>query len=585
MIRWRFVVVRLVILVAIVLVLQSAFGPVARYAAVRLVSASTGAKVDIDRCEVGLFPPRVRCVSMAVADPRDGKSMRNLMTADSIDLTIDGSALLRRRLVIDQAQVSGLELGSRRTTDGHFEYENEPESDDDGSPGVLSTWIAGMGGQVGDAAETFRDDLETVRRSRQIADDWQRRYDEAMAEAKSIEQQIRDIRDGVRGIDNPLRDWARAQQTVGEMNSLRERLVSVRGTIDELPKQFRRDLDSMDDAKAIDLAKIDEFVPGDLSEADDIGVGLIADAVREQIATLRGYLESGRSIADYTVVAPEASERHRGRDLDFDKLDLPEVLVRRCGVNGVFRRGGDLYDVDGYVYNVTPSPRQSDEPMRARLRLDGPDLVRLDYVRDRRGDVPRDVVTLHWPDLSAGGFQLGRPDDAAISVRGGRRELWVRVETRGDDVRGHLVSKQTGVSMSLAADASVADTPAVRSMNESLAAIDRVEIDANFEGTWGDLDIDFESNLGRAIKLAATRAIRTQVAESKAEVRRRIQDAYAQETAKLQNRITGYRGGTANLVGGVDKIINDIQREMVGDLGEADAYIGRMRDPLKSLLR
>ncbi len=111
MIRWRFLLTRLIIAVAVLMILAVGLGPVANYITVAGLQASTGARAEIGSTSVRLFPPSLRFTDVHVADPRDGKELRDAFMADSIDLAIDGDALLRRRWVIREGKISGLQIG------------------------------------------------------------------------------------------------------------------------------------------------------------------------------------------------------------------------------------------------------------------------------------------------------------------------------------------------------------------------------------------------------------------------------------------------------------------------------------------
>ena len=77
MIRWRFVITRLIVVVAVIVLLSLGLGPVAHFVTVKGLEKATGAKVEIANTHVWLFPsPQIQFVDFAVADPRDDKEMR-----------------------------------------------------------------------------------------------------------------------------------------------------------------------------------------------------------------------------------------------------------------------------------------------------------------------------------------------------------------------------------------------------------------------------------------------------------------------------------------------------------------------------
>ena len=81
MIRWRFVLTRLIVIIAVLMLLRWGLGPVANFLTVRGLETVTGAKVEIAKTRVGLFPPRVQYVGFQIADPRAGKQMRDMFRA------------------------------------------------------------------------------------------------------------------------------------------------------------------------------------------------------------------------------------------------------------------------------------------------------------------------------------------------------------------------------------------------------------------------------------------------------------------------------------------------------------------------
>ncbi len=530
MIRWRFVLTRLIIIVAVLVLLRWGLGPVANYVTIRGLEGATGAKVEIAKTRVGLFPPRVQYVDVRIADPRDDKEMRDAIRADSIDLVIDGDALLHRRWVARDGRITGLQIGARRETSGHIAGVDEPADRSDG-PSMLSRLLGATTDKLADQADAVVGELETVRRSKEIRGRWEKEYNDLVVRARNLEKQIRQVRDQARGIDNPLRDWPEFERTLAQARDARSELMSVHQALNTLPQRLQADLALLDEAKQIDIAKVDKFVPGDLSNTSEFGIDMMANAVRDQIQQIRSYLDGGRTLANYTVVAPERNTRIRGVDHDLDTVHRPEVMVRHCEVGGVMRADGNVYAMTGILENLTPTPGLLAEPTRARLRLEGPETLRVEYVRDRRNNADVDLLTLHWPQTDAKPIRLGNDDDAGISIDGGDRELWVQIRTEGEKIEGRLVSKQTDVHMDLSVDPKFADSAAAVSLRDSLAAVDRIEIDANFAGTWKDIDLKLNTNLGQILRRASQDAIDGQIRQSKQALAAKVEKAHMEQTA------------------------------------------------------
>lgn len=585
MIRWRFVLTRLIVVVAILALLRWGLGPVANYATTRAVQSVTGARVDIASAQVGLFPPRIQYNDVRVADPRDDKEMRDAIRAEVIDLVIDGDALLHRRWVASEGRITGLQIGAARATSGALDPPEVIRSSDDDGPSMLGQLINAQTDKLSAEAEGLVDNLETLRRSKEIRRRWETEYESMVVRARALEQKIRSIRDRARGIDNPLRDIVELERTLAEARDARSELLAVRQAMDALPNQLQRDLASLDEAKRIDIAKVDKYIPGDLTNASEFGVDIITDAVRDQIRQVKSYLDGGKTLANYTVVAPE-SVRNRGVDYDLDRLKRPEMMIRQCEVSGIMRISGDLYTMTGIVNNMTPTPDRLEEPTRARLRLEGPEVVRAEYVRDRRAGANVDLLTLHWPEMEAKPMRMGDSSEVGLAVNGGKRELWVQIRTEGDAIEGRFVSKQTGMQIDLNVDPKFNQTAGVTSMRDSLAAVDRIEIDANFAGTWRDFDMKLNTNLGQVMRRATQDAIDLQLDQTKQLMTAKIEKAHQDQTAALRDWLANNASEARTLLASADKTIEEMSEKILGQAGNAEDLLGsRLRSMIQTKLR
>lgn len=564
MIRWHFVFTRLVIVVLILVLLRWGMGPVAGYITLRGIESATGARAEIGQTKVGLFPPRVQYFDIRVADPRKDKGMEDIFRAESIDLVIDGDELLHRRFVASDGRIKGITIGEDRDTQGHY----DPVAQEDSGPSMLDGLLGGLTDGASDRAkgmaDAFVEDLETIRRGNEIRQRWEADYASLLAQANGLEEQIRSIRDQARDLMkgdelyNKLRDTSELPRLLEQAMKVREDLVIVRQKIDSMPSRVQSDMVAMQSAKEIDLAKVDAYIPGDLSESKNFGVDLVTSAIRAEIQRVRDYFDGSRQIADYTIVAPDA-ERIRGEDYDLrGNLRPPETLIRRCQIGGMMRASGNVYAMTGVMENLTPTPERLVEPTKATFHLDGPDVLDVEIIRDRREGNDVDLLTVHWPEATPKPMNLGDGDDVRLTVNGGRRELWVRVKSENGQLSGRLVSKQIGVNLGLEVAPSVAQTAMVESLQNSLAEVDRIEIDSKFAGTWEDMDFDVTSNIGHMLSRATREAMADQVAQSKRKLAEQVNAQHLKQTQELNQWLASHQGKANDLMRSADESIAEI---------------------------
>jgi len=580
MIRWRFILTRVIIVVAVIAVLRYALGPVAKYVTVQAIQSATGARVEIDQAVVGLFPPSVRYEGLQIADPRDDKSMSNAVEIESMDLEIDGDAFLHRRYVIRDGRINGLKIGSDRLSSGHLDPQPEIEPQNS----ATSQWMSQFFGSLTDASreklEAFGSELEMVKRSDQIRRRWKSEYLTLTQRAKQLEESIKQIRDSAKGIDNPLRDWPRIEAALAKSKEVQNELVAVRAAIDEIPSKVQADLISMQDAKQIDINRIEQITSLNLSNPENFGPRMLADLVNAQVDRIRGYVDTGREVANWTVAAPKA-ERQRGETFDlFQGKPAPSMLVRRCEINGELQADGMPYLLTGVLENLTHQPRLRDQPFHAKLKLEGPQTVRVDYLRDDSSTIVRETLTVHWPEIIAPDLKIGDSDSLALDMTDGRMELWAQLNATGDQLQGRLVSRRVGTTIGVQSNSKIAGSALVSGLKQSLASVDRVEIDAAFNGTWSDMNVSISSNLTQVFKTGMDQAVAAQVTATRNELASKLNETYQDQMADLQTFLAGEQTQARQLVAKADATIQELSAKVLSETGAADAYLGRLRGSL-----
>lgn len=580
MIRWSYVLPRLVAVVAILLFVTYGLSPLAHRLTVSTLQTLTGAKVDLERVDVGLLPPRLLYHNLALANPSGDKSLNNIASAESIELQIDGRELLSRRYVVRNARVAGLQFDSDRLTTGHRDA--DPETAESDEPSFIGNWISGWLDSVGDAAEDkldrWVDESETRRRADQIRRRWKMEYEVLSKRAADLETAIRDIQETAKGIDNPLRDFPRVEATLNQAKGIQDELVSVRAKLESLPEQVRLDLQSMEKAKEKDRVRVRELVPFDMADGVELGSGLIRETVRMQLARARGYLDTGREVSKWTVSQPKV-ERSRGEVIDLDPSpELPTVLISRCEIAGQLRSGGKPYQLTGILENLTPQPKLREQPLRARLLLDGEQVVKVNYTRDDSTAAASESLSLHWPTADAPTIRLGSNDTIDLDIRDGRIEWWVELQTQGEQLRGRVVSRRVDTRIELDAPERISRTAMFTSLQGTLASIDQVQVEATLAGTWKEPEFAIQTNLTEILQTGVRDAAQRQLVDTRKRLESELEQAYAEQMRELEDWLASQQTKANELIAKANQTVQEAQGKILAETQKADAYLGRLRD-------
>ena len=194
-----------------------------------------------------------------------------------------------------------------------------------------------------------------------------------------------------------------------------------------------------------------------------------------------------------------------------------------------------------------------------------------------------DLVTVHWPPTKARPISLGDDGDAAITIEGGLRELWVQLRSEGEQVTGRFISKQTGVQMGVDVDSKYANLPATVSLQQSLAAVKNLEVGADFSGTWSNMNMSLSTNLGQILQRATNDAIAGQMAATRKQIALKVNQVHAEQTTELRQWLAKQQGEARSMVASADTLVEELMDKVVEEVGTKNTYIGGLRNALDRL--
>ncbi len=594
MIRWKFLAIRIALVVLFFLFIRFTAGPIAQFVMVRTLQQATGSRVEVASTQIDLLPPRIHVYGVAVADPR--KEFRNLFELGEAHFAIDGSALLRRRYEVSSAKLSGLRIGGSRQSSGKLEIEEEKDEAVTEEDSGIAELIERFGGDIESQGEAFLKDLQTVGEAKRIRGYWEEEYAVLRTRAAQLEADIRKLRDTAKGVSNPLRDLPALQESLRQSEQIKKELVSVKQRLDSMPARVRSDMVALKAAKERDKERITEMLPLDMAgKGGELGPELLGDIVRAQIREIQTYVDSGKRIAEITVATPK-TERIRGETVPVGGDRGPGWMIRRCEVDGFLSMKSHEYSLVGVVENLSDGTSAKVDPLHARLRLEGPEVVRVDYTRFADGshgptpksvEVPaaRDLLKIHWPEVRSPLRRIGSPEKVALMVEGGPSEMWIEVEIQGDDVQGRVVSKQPNAKVKVVAKERWQNSPLVGALEKSLSELDHLEFEAQFQGTWRRMDMKVATNLstklGEGLQLAA--------AESMNQVRGKlasgVESEYQRQLQDLEVWLASQQGEARKIVAKADELVESVGKKAVAELGVPDAYLGRFREGFKGIVK
>jgi len=326
-------------------------------------TALVGARVDLARAEVGLFPPRVVLDGLEVTDP--DAPMTNAVAVDHGELRLDGGALLGARFVVDTARLDGVRLHTPRARSGALA--RRPKDEREGGFALPSI-------DLPDAGEILKDHpLKSVAAGDALARDLKaaRAAWEARIEALPGPDRVEDYRARLKALQGARKGGLEgALRTAKDLKSLTRDveadLKTLRGAGDDLKgdvADYRRRVQEVAAGPAAEARELARRY----AEGGAFGMGaafLNETAERWSRTALAWYRRLDPLVSRAARAAGKARverpARGRGVDVRFPEArPLPTFLVREAAV-GVTLPGGT---VTGTIRDATPDPAVLGRPL------------------------------------------------------------------------------------------------------------------------------------------------------------------------------------------------------------------------------
>jgi uncharacterized protein (TIGR03545 family) len=536
--RWRYVLPRLAILAALYAAVHWGLDPALKYAVVASGEAALGAKVEVADLATSILDGEIVVTGFAAANP--SKPMRNLVEAEQTRLKLDFSALLHKRLVVEDGLVRGVRFDSERMISGAIE--TAPESAEAGpsmfDPAIAAAsdaaveWFVGLQGRL---EEDLESKLATPRVARELEVRWQRQYealrqraDELAARAKQLERDVREAK------KNPLRSIellaGLQQQLVATQSELKTTLAEIK----DLPAQAQADRVAIDAARKQDQQFLQDALVALKTDKGQLTEYLLGETAYGYLTESVGWVQYVRSWIPKSKM--ERPARARGTNVLFADRRRPKLLVERVTLTGSARLGGQPLELTGLLTDATTEPEFHDRPLQLHLQSSGGVAGSVLVTIDRRGGAAHDTLVLDCPSVLVGERTLGKADALAVTVAPGAASIKAELTLDGDQLVGVIRVRQS--STLAAATPKLRDDRIAAMLADSLRGVDRLEATINLSGTLRRPKCQIESNLGGQLADGMSGALRKYLAERRdrlaAKVQARVDEQLARLDAKRQ---------------------------------------------------
>jgi uncharacterized protein (TIGR03545 family) len=519
-----------------------------------------GAKVELDAADVTLFPLGLHLKRLQVTDPDRG--MENAVEVAEVEVSLDAVNLLRRKVIVDTLDLSGIRLHTPRTVSGALPGREEQGAT---APGTSSGF---------ELPSLAIPDVEAILAGEEL---------ESLAEIERLKAEIQAIQDGWRQRLETLPDQGRFAEYRARIEALRkggaggiQGVLQKGGEVKALQEELRRDReavaaalrDSQDTLGSVkariaaaktaplaDLERIREkysLSPEGMAHLTRLLLGgKIAGSVDTALAWYRRLAPLYAQARGRTgATGPEVVKplRAQGVDVRFrERVPVPEFLVRDTHLSLLLDAG----EFAGTIRNLTH--QQDILGLPTTFTLAGLDLAgigdaqvdgTLDHVSPGN---PKDAFQARVSGFEANGLVLSDAPQLPLTLQQGLADFEAEGSVQGEDLSVDLTARLNSADLALGATAGTSRI--TEAIGSALAGVSEFSLAARIRGTLEQYDVEVRSDLDTVFNDAVGNLVREEAARMEAELKPAILAKVEGPLAELQGGLGGLEAVNGEVAG------------------------------------
>jgi len=562
-IRWKGLIAFAVAVVAIALVWFLVVDAVVRRVIETAGTRAVGARVDLAAADLSLFPAGLTLVGLAVTNP--DAPMENAVEVGKMSMDLDPGYLIRRKVIVNNLQVEGLEFNTPRKTSGEVpelarkrrekKERRLAETAKAGVEKVCGTFTMPSLSKPDVKAILAKESLDSVAMAKEL--------DQALkAEQEKWKKELERLAD-----EKTLAEYkARIEKIKGSGGSLGAILGSA-GEVQQLQADIKKDLDRLKAAKKAfttdfnayqnkvrNLAKAPvkdiqrltnkySLSPDGLSNMSQLIFGQRlcgwTQTAAEWYGKIKPYL-ANISVGGKGKPEEQTPLRGKGKNIRFaESPPMPDFLVRNLKIDAAFPVG----KLTGKAENITLDQHILGRPMTfaflgremkriASLNLSGT----ANYVKP---DAPRNDAKLTVKGLGLENLSLIDDNVLPLALRQATGNLNLNLETVGNVLDAALKANFSSVEFDAQ---TVGEAAMAEALQKALAGIDQFSLNADIAGTLQAYTVDISSDLDKILKSAVGQLVKKEVAKFRAKLEQKISAQLQGPMQQAQSSLSGLGG-------------------------------------------
>lgn len=499
--RWKWILPRFIVVAMLVGFLQFGVDPLLQYAGVHSLQAITGAKVDINSISTSFFPPSARIDGLALASrSRPGK---NILELNQLSFRLEPHSLSRRRFVVQDARMEGLQFDTVRNDDGQLPFQQVPEETE-------PSWLAE---KLADASHDWLQEMEstafeqldpnqlqTWRLGKTLYQEWDTRFQELSGEARGLEPRVKNLRDQFRRLRElpPIEQIEQGVRLAQSTDQLLRDVENLNQQLRQIAPRLRSDVEGLDNARKSDQELVKNKIAAFHPDAGFLSRTLLGRDLYLHIAQLLSWVETfseyqsgledqlrpGRGDGRWLAVLPEQPS--------------PDFHLQNLAFSGIMSIRKEPVAWHGTLTDLSSDSLLLGQPTILQAAATGSNEIRLTITSDPTAEDGTTSIVASWLDHDGFSIAAGRPEQLQLRVALEEPRWDLNLQLGSESLKGFLSLNTNVHDVSVDSEGSVRPE-LLQATRTALASVSQFRAAAAISGELKKPRVELSSDLGHQL--------------------------------------------------------------------------------------
>lgn len=613
--RWKGILFLLVVF-GIVIVLSLIFTDLWLEARLEGIGTSiVGAKVEFENVDFSIFGLHMKWDSLQVTNPKN--TMKNIFTSGHTEFDMQLAPLLRKKVVIENIQMTNVTSGTDRTMDGKVEKKPRPQQDR--RPNFIIKTINRLEQDVSAAPawnlEEMQDQVNVdsilnilnIRSPEKIDslqnqikmtyDHWDSTFNAVQWEEdfNFLGSRIRAVKpDEIQTLEGLQTAYTTLDKVYNKVDSLETFVMTAQDSLTEDLQTTQNKIGLVDDwiqqdyQNALDKAKLPAI------NKENMAIFLFGNRVVNQASQVLGTINTVRSYTDRLQSDKPKKEkppRLRGQTIYFvQQQQYPSFWIKNVNLSGHTTRGLRL---EGTLQHVVSQQKIIGEPTTLNIqgqRGDGANIA-LNAELNYLGESPRELFSFNASQVPLQNVKLSNSELIPNRVEQGLGQLQTNLTVGGESLDGSLEFEAQSLVFDFGEQPS--EKQLDRTVRQILQQAQTLDVQAALQSSEERTQFGLNSNLDDLFARELRNMVGEEIQNARARIEERVQEEIApyeaqfktfvdEKTSQLQAEMQKYE----DLLNEQKSLIETKQQELEVRIEEEKAELeGELEDEVKKRLR